>query len=558
MHAHKFNPHYFFMLEFLPIYNKGFKMKEAQRHKVKLSTLTFSGVGTIVGSGWLFGSANAAAFAGPAAIFSWILGALMVLIIALNLIEISSNAPVRMGSMGYYLRYTHGSFASFIAEWAILIGFISSVPSEATASTQYLSDWNFEWTHSLFNHTTLTITPMGLIVASFLCIVYFLINYYSLSFLAKSIKAITIFKLIVPIISIIVFLAIGFDSSNFHAVGNHTLAPYGYSEVLTAITSAGVVYAFNGFQTPITFAAEAENPKRDIPLAILGAIGICTVIYVLLQFSYIAAVPHNELINNGGWNKLNFSSPFAALAIALNMNFIAICLYADAFVSPSGAGIIYSSTAARVICGLASHMPKAFSKLDTRTGLPRVALFVVLLLSFVSLWLLPSWEELAAVISVGYVLSYATVPVCTSSFRKIAPVAHKDAIRIKGMSIIAPLGFIFATYMLYWSCWPLNGEVIAVVLIGLPLYFYYAYKNGEKIFHEIGKCMWIITYLIAIAIFGYIGSTNFGGHGFLANGWDHVILAIVAIIFFIWGRAVSYKTPYYMAEIENREVSSVG
>ncbi|MFN7093725.1 MAG: hypothetical protein ACK4M7_00005 [Burkholderiales bacterium] len=52
------------------------------KHKVKLSTLILSGVGTIIGSGWLFGSAHAAALAGPAAILSWIVGAAMVLIIA--------------------------------------------------------------------------------------------------------------------------------------------------------------------------------------------------------------------------------------------------------------------------------------------------------------------------------------------------------------------------------------------------------------------------------------------------------------------------------------------
>ena len=197
-----------------------------KKHKVKLGTLILSGVGTIIGSGWLFGAAHAAALAGPAAMLSWIFGAIMVLVIAFNLIEISTAAPPRMGSMGYYLRYTHGSFASFIAEWTILIGFISSVPSEATASTQYLSDWNYEWTHSLFNIQTNSLTHMGLLVSSALCIVYFLINYYSLAFLAKSIKAVTIFKLIVPIIAIVTFIYIGHDSTNLHALHHTELAEF--------------------------------------------------------------------------------------------------------------------------------------------------------------------------------------------------------------------------------------------------------------------------------------------------------------------------------------------
>jgi amino acid transporter len=521
------------------------------KHKVKLSTLILSGVGTIIGSGWLFGSAHAAALAGPAAILSWIVGAVMVLIIALNLVEIATTAPARMGSMGYYLRYTHGSLASFIAEWTILIGFISSIPSEATASTQYLSDWNYPWAHALFNHQTQTLTTNGLIVSSALCCGYFLINYYSLAFLAKSIKLITIFKLIVPLASIACFIAIGFNSSNFHAVGDHSLTPYGISGIFTAITTAGVVYAFNGFQAPITFAAEAENPSRNIPIAIIGSVLICTGIYVLLQVAYLGAMPHDLLVRSG-WEGLNFSSPFASLALALNINLVALLLYADAFVSPSGSGIIYTSLSSRVVCGMSDHMPQAFAKLDPKTGLPRVALLVVLGLSFASLWLLPSWDKLASVISVGYVLCYATVPVCTNSFRKLAPLKpHAQAIRIPGMKLLAPLGFILATFMLYWSRWPLNGEVILVVLLGLPIYFYYASKYKQQLVVAIRKSMWMIAYLVSIALLGYLGSKSFGGIGLIPDKIDHVILAIVALIYFFWGSSVSYKTQEYINEIEN-------
>ena len=527
-------------------------------HKIKLSTLTLSGIGTIVGSGWLFGSAQAAALAGPAAIFSWILGAIMVTIIALNLIEVSSASPPKMGSMGHYLRYTHGSFAGFIAEWTILIGFVSSVPSEATASTQYLSNWNFAWTHSLFNADTQSLTFSGLCVSSVLCIIYFLMNYYSLAFLARSIRLVTIFKVMVPIIAIITFLSIGFDVTNLHAVGNHTLTPYGYSGIFTAITTAGVVYAFNGFQAPITFAAEANNPKRDIPLAIILSIIICTILYVALQFSYIMTMPHQLLVTHG-WNHLNFASPFASLALALNINFIALCLYLDAFVSPSGSGIIYSSLSARVIFGMGDHMPQKLSTLDNRTQLPKAALILVLILSFAALWLLPSWDKLASVISVGYVLCYATVPVCTSSFRKLAPniMPNSNIIRFKIMPLLSPLGFIFATFMLYWSRWPLNGEVILVVLIGFPLYFYYAKKRGERIFNEIWRNLWLICYLFVIGLFGYLGSTNFGGNNIIAQPYDHIILTIIAILFFIWGRKMSYKTRAYLEHIENRTVDKI-
>jgi len=524
-------------------------MKE---QKIKLTTLILSGLGTIIGSGWLFGAAQAAKFAGPAAIFSWIIGAAMVLVIALNLVEISTIAPIRMGSMGYFLRYTHGSFASFIAEWTILIGFISSVPSEATASTQYLSDWDYPWAHQLFNHATGSLTTPGLIIASVLCIVYFLVNYYSLSFLVKSIKALTFFKLFVPIFAVASFLYVGFNPSNLHIVG-HSFTPYGISGIFTAVTGAGVVYAFNGFHAPITFASEAENPHKNIPLALIGSVAISTLIYVLLQVAYLTSMPSDLLVKHG-WSGLNFSSPFASLAIALNLNLVAILLFADAFVSPSGAGIIYTSLSGRLFCGMNEHMPKWLGSLDPVPKLPKNALIMVTILSFAALWLLPSWDKLAAVISVGYVLCYATVPVSTYSFRRLSPqVPHKHAIRVPGMQLLAPLGFILATFMLYWSSWPLNGEVILVVLLGVPVYLYYASKNGENVKAQLSKCVWIISYLIFVACFGYLGCRDFGGLGLIPNTYilDHIILALSSLIFFTWGVKVSFKTKDYLDEIDN-------
>ncbi len=533
-------------------YNMNNKI-DTKTTKLSLSTLIMSGVGTIIGSGWLFSAAHAASTAGPAAIFSWIIGAIMVLIIALNLIEITSIAPIRMGSMGYFLRYTHGNFASFLAEWTILIGFISSIPSEAIASTEYLSDWNYDFTHGLFNHQSNNLTLSGLIVSSILCIIYFIINYYSLKILAKSIKYITFFKLITPIIAIISFLLVGFHASNFSIVGDHSFAPYGISGILTAVTTSGIIYAFNGFQAPISFAAESENPKRNIPIALITSVLIAAIIYICLQIAYLGAMPSKLLLING-WKNLNFSSPFASLALALNLNLIALLLYIDAFISPSGTGIIYTSLSSRVLCSMNDNMPKFITKLDPVTNLPKIALCLVLLLSFVALWLLPSWNKLAGVISIGYVLCYATVPVSSASFRKLTPQKiNNNMIRICGMQFFAPISFILATFMLYWSSWPLNGQIIFIVLLGLPIYGYYAIKRKENFLKQLMKAAWIISYLLFVALFGYLGSEQFGGLNIITNnyGLDHILLASLSLIFFYWGVMVSHKTKEYISQIDN-------
>jgi amino acid transporter len=518
---------------------------------VKLFTLIASGVGCVIGSGWLFGAERAAALAGPAAIFSWVIGALIILVVSLSIVEISTTSPIRMGSIGYYLRYTHGPFVTFLAEWTIMIGYVSTVPSEATASVQYLSSWNFDWTRSLFDVNSHSLTHTGLIVSSIICIFYFLINYYSLNFLAKSIKALTIFKIIAPFIVIASFIIVSYHSTTHYDISSHPFAPYGISGIFTAITTAGIVYSFNGFQSPVSFASEAKNPRRDVPIAIIATIIISATIYVLLQYIYISSMPA-DLVAKHGWNGLKFASPFADLALAINLNMVAMLLYLDAFVSPAGAGIVYNSVTARIMYGMSDHMPKIISHRNNKTGIPTGALFVLLILSFICLWLLPSWDRMAAVISVGYVLGYASSSVCAISFRKISPdKLHKNSIRIPGMKFFAPLGFILVSYMLYWSCWPLNGQVIFVVLFGLPFYVYYSIKHKNLNLKDIKNANWFLFYLAFSALFGFIGSKSFGGLGLIPDIIDHIIIAITSLIFFYWGRSSSYKTPAYFKEIED-------
>ncbi|MDR4157037.1 amino acid permease, partial [Bacillus cereus] len=105
---------------------------------------------------------------------------------------------------------------------------------------------------------------------------------------------------------------------------------------LTAVATSGIVFAFNGFQSPVNMAGEAKSPNKSIPIAVIGSIFIAGIVYIILQIVFIGAVSPSSIAD--GWNHLNFNSPFADLAIALGINWLTIVLYADAFVSPSGTG----------------------------------------------------------------------------------------------------------------------------------------------------------------------------------------------------------------------------
>src|SRR6185437_14394276 len=130
--------------------------------------------------------------------------------------------------------------------------------------------------------------------AAVLVIAYFLFNFWSVKLFARSNTAITLFKLIIPALTAVLLIASGFHAENF-SVGIHgELHKTDFASVLTAVAIAGIVFSFNGFQSPVNLAGEARNPGKSIPFAIVCSIVLATVIYVLLQVSFIGAVPREN------------------------------------------------------------------------------------------------------------------------------------------------------------------------------------------------------------------------------------------------------------------------
>ena len=516
------------------------------RRDVGTFALMLTGLGSIIGSGWLFGAWRAAGLAGPGAVWAWVLGAAIVTTIALTYAELGTMFPDTGGMVRYSL-YSHGSLTGFIGAWANWIAIVSVIPVEAEASVQYMASWPWAWAQALYVHAEGgkgELQPAGLAIAAVLVVVYFLLNFWSVRLFARSNSIITVFKLVVPALTGLALIASGFHAGNFSVGvhgGEHSTD---FAAVLTAVATAGIVFSYNGFQSPVNLAGEARDPARSIPFAVLGSIGIASVIYVLLQLAYLGAVPP-EMLAKAGWHGIDFRSPFAELALIVNLQWLAVLLYADAFVSPSGTGITYTATTARMLYGMSRNgsLPKLFTRLHDRYGIPRPALWMNLVVSFLFLFFFRGWGTLAAVISVATIISYLTGPVSAMTLRRTAEKMHRP-LRLKGMPVIAGVAFIAATELLYWAKWPLTGEVLLLILIALPVYLYFHLgAGGESLVPAVRGALWLLVYLPAVALVSWGGSTRFGGHGYLEWGWEQLVVGALGFVFYLWGVKSGWETP---------------
>ncbi|MEV6975730.1 APC family permease [Kitasatospora sp. NPDC093806] len=511
-----------------------------QNYRRSLGTisLTAVGLGSIIGSGWLFGAERAARLAGPASIVAWVIGAAVALTIALTYSELGSMFP-KAGGMVRYGQYSHGSLAGYLAAWANWIAIVSVIPGEATASVQYMSSWDFGWAKDLYDGQELSVT--GVALASVLLLVYFALNWFAITLFAKTNTAITVFKVVVPTLTAGALLLAHFDTKHFTDHGG--FAPNGWSAVFTAVAVSGIVWAFNGFQSPLNLAGEARNPGKSLPKAVIGSILIALVIYVALQIAFLGAIPAADLSN--GWSGLGYTSPLADLAIAWGLNWLALLLYADAFVSPSGTGMIYAATTSRMIHGVQEngHLPSIFGRVDRKTGIPRPALILNLVVAFAFLAVFRGWGSLAEIVSVATVISYITGPVAVMALRRLAPELPRP-VRLRAMPVIAPVAMIFGSLVLYWARWPLTGKVILLMAAGLPIWAWYELRKPfAELKPHLKAGAWMIAYLFVMAAVSWAGSTDFGGQGYLPEGWDLLVVAAIGLAFYAWGVRSAWANP---------------
>lgn len=502
------------------------------------------GLSAIVGSGWMFGSSQAAQIAGPAAIISWIVGALLVAMIAMVYVEIGTMFPEE-GAMSRFTMYTHGSLLGHIFSWANWISLLAILPIEAVAATQYMSTWPWkwaEWMHGFMKGGQLT--AQGIMMAAVMIIVFTLINYGSVTLMAKFNNFISVLKIVVPLITMVALVAAHFDLGNLGSSAQEFM-PNGTASIFVAIGSAGIIYSYVAFQTVINLGNDINKPSVNIRRGIILSLLISALIYIALQIVFIGALPKS--IINAGWSHISFNSPFANLAILLNIYWLSTLIYFAAFISPIGSGIAFASSASKSLSSMPKnkHLPMFLGKSDNKYNTPRVALLVNCVVSFLLVLMFKNWSLLSRVVAASTLISLLSGPVVAGSLRKMGPNLRRST-KIKGMHILGPIVFDLISLAIYWSMFPTTVEVIGIIIVGLPIYFIYDYRRGFREFKQkLYASLWLIVHLVGLSLISWIGSSQFGGANIVKYPLDFLAIIIFSTVMYYWAINSHYYSGYF-------------
>src|SRR5438067_1380486 len=472
-------------------------MAEAQEvgeHSLKRSlgpiNLIALGIGGIIGAGLFVRTAAAIADrAGPSVVLAFIVAGIGCAFAGLCYAEFAAMIPVA-GSAYTYSYATMGEFVAWIIGWDLILEYAVAASTVSIAWSEYANrvlDWfelriPYQWTHSPFEHDPAGIHGMINVPAVFILLLLTLLLIRGTKESAFVNGLIVVLKVSI----VLLFIGIGWGFIN---PANHTPmipAPttyitgqgitHAYGGILGILGAAGVVFfAYIGFDAVSTAAQETRNPKRDMPIGILGSLVFCTILYVL--FSYVlsgvatvqdfraagreASVAFAITKYMTGYEWLSKSVTVAILAGFSSVILVMLLGQSRFFFSMSRDGLV----------------PQVFSAVHPKFRTPYKSNILFFLFTGIFAAFIPE-DIVGEMTSIGTLFAFILVCAGVWIMRASRPDLERG-FRVPAVPIVSTLGIIVCGAMIYGLGWTNWMRLLVWLVIGLVFYFSYGKRHSR-------------------------------------------------------------------------------
>lgn len=460
-------------------------------------SLVALGIGAVIGAGLFSITGMAAAnYAGPGIMISFIIAAVGCAFAGLCYAEFASMIPVA-GSAYTYSYATMGEFIAWIIGWDLVLEYAVGAATVASSWAGYFGELFKTFGRALPPEMMMTpfdsaTTANGEVVHGLLNLpAVFIVVLMSLILIRGTSESAWVNGIIVVLkVSIVlVFIIVGWKyvrPENLQPLipeNTGKFGSFGWSGIIRA--AAVVFFAYIGFDAVSTAAQETKNPKKSMPIGILGSLAICTVLYIF--FAYVmTGVANYKMFNTGG------GSDLAPVAIAIKqMGPVGV----DGLVSPAypwlNTMIIvaillgYSSVIlvmllgqSRVFYSMSTDglLPKVFSQIHPKRRTPYKSnlLFMVFVSAFAAF--VPG-RVVGEMTSIGTLFAFILVCIGVMVMRTRMKDAPR-AFRVPLVPLIPLLGILVCLGMMVYLPFDTWIRLVVWMLIGLDVYLSYGMKKS--------------------------------------------------------------------------------
>jgi APA family basic amino acid/polyamine antiporter len=263
--------------------------KKALKRQLGPVQLTLLGIGAIIGTGIFVLTAEAGQKAGPGMMISFVIAAIVCALAALAYAELASMIPVA-GSAYTYTYGVMGEGLAWVVGWALVLEYTIAASTVCVGWSGYVN--GLLASHGLGLPEFLRSGPLD--GGSFNLLAFLIGVVITLLLVVGTSKSamVNAFLVLIKVFALTVFIVLALprvQDANFHPfVVNGWGSPLGGIGVLGA--AASIFFAYVGFDAVSTAAEETRNPNRNIPIGLIGSLGVCTVYYLLVSYGAIGAV----------------------------------------------------------------------------------------------------------------------------------------------------------------------------------------------------------------------------------------------------------------------------
>jgi len=454
--------------------NNGSELKR----DLKARHLTMISIGGVIGAGYFLGAGAAIKTAGPAVIFSYLIGGIVTILVMMLLSEMAVSSPVA-GSFQVYATKAIHPWAGFVTGWTYWLAFLIGPASETIAAGTFLHLW----------FPSVPIWVFCLIVALLMTTVNLIgvLVFGEVEFWLSLIKVVALLAFIVwGCIALGIHMNPAITLSNMASSGG--FAPAGFGGVFGAMIM--VIFSYGGTEAIGTAAEESAHPEKDIPKALTGTVFRIIVLYIVSIAVLVCVLPWQQ----AGVSSSPYVDAFTLLGgpVAGNiMNFVVL----TAALSCIDTGVYATS---RMLFSLSreGYFPKVFAEINEKHKTPVNAIFACCLVLFIGAILYLAFPDfayvwLASISGFGFLFAWLMIALSQPGMRKIVMAEDPEKLKWKapGAKVVQIVVVVLIAGIFAAQLFVPGGKVIllagcAWLAIASIYYFAVGKRMREKTLQE--------------------------------------------------------------------------
>ncbi len=441
----------------------GEKLPHRLKRVLGVPDLVALGLGAIIGTGiFVLSGVAASRYAGPGVTISFIAAGITSALAALVYAELAAMFPAA-GSAYTYTYASLGEIVAWLIGWNLILEYTVAMAAVALGWSSYLLDL----LRPLGVHLpgAITASPLGGGVINLPPLIIIGLIAYLVAAGTKESSRVNKIVVALKVAAILLFLALGI--SRFDPANWRPFLPFGPAGI---VRGAGIIFfAYIGFDAVATAAEEVRRPQRDLPLGILGALVISTLLYL-----GVAAV----LTGMVKYTALDIPSPVATALILRGFPWAAAVVSVGALAGLTSVLLVNCFAQSRILFAMSRDgmLPEIFSRLHPRLQTPVFGILTIAIVAAALSSLLPI-HTIAELANIGTLSAFATVSIGVVILRYTRPDLHRP-FRVPLMPLLPLLSFAASLYLMANLPAFTWYRFAAWVALGLVIYFLYGSRHS--------------------------------------------------------------------------------